>query len=105
MVNEILTAAGVPHKPARFPDPPTTTYAVYFDSKAAGGADGYNLVFTHDATVELYAPVIDEEAATALESELDARGLDYERQGWYWLDSIKRYQDIYEFTYIEKRRA
>lgn len=105
MIKEILTAAGVPHKPARYPDPPTGTYAVYFDSVAAGGADGYNLVFTHDAMVELYAPKIDEAANAALESELDARGLHYERQGWYWLDSIKRYQDIYEFTYIEKRRA
>ena len=105
MAKDILTAAGIPHKPARYPDPPTGTYAVYFDHVTADGPDGHNRIFTHDAMVELYAPKIDEAANAALESALDERGIHYVRQGWYWLDSIKRYQDIYEFTYKEKRRT
>lgn len=104
MAKEILTAAGIPHKPARYPDPPAGTYAVYFDHVTADGPDGHNCIFTHDAMVELYAPKIDEAANAKLEAELGKRGIHYERQGWYWLDSIKRYQDIYEFTYTEKRR-
>ena len=104
MLNEILTAAGIPHKPARFPDPPKGTHAVWFDDVTADGPDGINRIFTHNATVELYEDVQDPGAENALEAEIDARGLHYEKQARYWLDSIKRYQVIYEFTYHEKRR-
>lgn len=105
MLNEILTAAGIPHKPARFPDPPKGTYAVWFDDVTADGPDGFNRIFTHNAMVELYEAVQDPDAEKAVEAELDARGLHYDKQARYWLDSIKRYQVIYELTYYEKRRT
>ena len=83
MIKEILTAADIPAQEARFPDPPAVTYAVYFDSVTADGPDGINRIFTHEGTVELYAPVIDPEAKRRLEAELDARGIHYTTQGWY----------------------
>lgn len=102
MIEEILNAASIPAREARFPDPPAGTHAVYFDSITADGPDGINRIFTHDCIVELYAPIIDPAAKEALERELNARGIHYTTQGWYWLDSIRRYQEIYEFTFIEK---
>ena len=102
MIKKILDAAGIPSKEARFPDPPAQTYAVHFDSVTADGPDGINRIFTHDCTVELYAPIIDPAAKASLERELNARGIHYTTQGWYWLDSVRRYQEIYEFTFTEK---
>lgn len=113
MVNKILTASGLPYKEARFPDPPRETHAIYFDGVTREkpdpvprtGTEGVPCILTHDIMVELYAPVIDPAAASALEAAIDAEGLEYTSQGWYWLSNIQRYQNIYEFTYTEKRRA
>lgn len=105
MIEEILTAAGIPSQAARFYDPPPVTYAVYFDSVTAEGPDAAaSRIFTHDCTVELYAPTVDEGATAAanLEEELDALGIPYSTQGWYWLSETQRYQEIFEFTHIEK---
>lgn len=103
MIKKILTDAAIPSKAAVFNDPPKQTYAVYFDSVDADGPDGESSrVFNHSCIVELYAPVIDEDAKTRLEAELDARGIHYTTQGWYWLNETRRFQEIYEFTYIEK---
>ena len=103
MLNEILTAAAIPSKAAQFADPPKVTYAVYFDSVDGDGPDGERgQVFTQNCTIELYAPVLDEDAKRRIEGELNARGIHYTTQGWYWLDATRRYQEIYEFTYIEK---
>lgn len=101
MIKEILTAANIPARAGRFPDPPAV-HAVYFDSVETDGPDGYNRIFYHDGTVELYAPTSDPVEAAALEKELDARGIPYTTQGWYWLQTIQRYQNIYEFSYITK---
>lgn len=103
MILEILKAAAIPSKAAQFADPPKGAYAVYFDSVDGDGPDGEACrVFAHDCIVELYAPTIDEKAKQRLEAELDARGIHYTTQGWYWLNETRRYQEIYEFTYIEK---
>lgn len=103
MLIDILTAAAIPSRAAQFADPPKETYAVYFDSIDADGPDGEPCqVFAHSCVVELYAPLLDENAKKRLEAELDARGIHYTTQGWYWLNVTRRYQEIYEFTYIEK---
>ena len=102
MTTEMLQAAGVLHKPARYPNPPAGTYAVYFDDVTADGPDGINRIFTHGCMVELYETVPDPEAEAAFEAELDARGLHYEKQARYWLESLRRYQVIYEFSYTIK---
>lgn len=105
MIKEILTAAAIPHQPAQFPDPPSQTYAVYFDSTTSDGPDvGPGLTITHDCMVELYAPSISDGDASlnGLRSELNARSIRCTTQGWYWLSSIQRYQEIVEFTYIKK---
>ena len=104
MLNEILSAASIPSQAARFPDPPAV-HAVYFDSLGVEGPDdGPRRIYTHDCTVELYAPSIKrgDEALRRLIAEVDARGISYTTQGWYWLDAIKSYQEVVEFTYIEK---
>lgn len=104
MVETILNAAGLPFRQARYADPPASTYAVYFDEVTADGPDGYNRIFTHDVTVELYEPRQDADAEAAIEAAIDAQGLHWAKQSRYWLKSINRYQVIYEFSYTEKRR-
>lgn len=107
MINEILTAADIPSQAARFPDPPAT-HAVYFDSVDTDGLDnpdlGQAMQIIHDCTVELYAPSIakGDRAMQKLRAQLDARGIRYATQGWYWLDAIQRYQEVVEFSHIEK---
>lgn len=104
MIKEILTEAAIPSQAARFPDPPEI-HAVYFDSVATDGADNDpGCITTHDCTVELYAPSIKagDEAIQRLKARLDAHGLQYTTQGWYWLNSIQRYQEIIEFSHIVK---
>lgn len=105
MVETILKASGLNFRQARFPDPPAETYAVYFDEVEADGPDGYNRIFWHDVMVELYEPVPDDAAEAAIEAVLNARGIPWTKQARYWLDSVRRYQVIYEFSYIEKRRT
>lgn len=105
MIDNLLSAAGIPGKRARFADPPKGTYAVYFDDVTADGPDGLNRIFTHDCTVELYEARQDDKAEAAFEAELNAQGLPWTKQDRYWLDSVRRYQVIYEFNYIEKRRT
>lgn len=102
MVNDILTAAGLNHKETRFVRLPEGTHAVWFDDVTTDGPDGYNRIYTHDVTVELYEPKPDPTAEAALEAELDARGLPWTKQARYWLDDVQRYQVIYEFTYYTK---
>jgi hypothetical protein len=104
MIETILKAAGLPFRQARYADPPAGTYAVYFDEVTADGPDGINRIFIHDITVELYEPRQDVEAEAAIEAAIDAQGRPWAKQSRYWLKSINRYQVIYEFSYIEKRR-
>ena len=105
MIKSILTAAGVQFKRSRFPQPPAGTYAVYMDDVETEGPDGINAILRHDVTVELYEPKPDDAAEAAIEAQLDAAGLTWAKQDRYWLQEEQRYQVIYEFTYIEKRRA
>lgn len=105
MVNNILREIDIPYRRGRYiakPLPPI--YAVYLDDREAGGADGINCLITHNYTVELYATRQDEEVRDALETVLDSYGFEWTAQDWYWLQDEQRYQAIYEFTYIEKRR-
>lgn len=104
MINQILTAAGIPGKPARFADPPAV-HAIYFDSIEPDGPDiGAPTSLSHDCTIELYAPnsSVGAEALLRLQAQLDARSIRYTTQGWYWLSAIQRYQEVIEFTYTEK---
>lgn len=104
MLTDILNAAGIPNEESRFPDPPAVTYAVYFDDVETDGPDGRNAIYTHNYTVELYEPDLDDAAEAALEAELDAKGLHWSKQARYWLQNVQRYQVIYEFTTTTKTR-
>ncbi len=105
MVNEILTEAGVKYRRARYTAKPLPdTYAVYFDEREAGGADGINCLINHNIMIEVYEAKPDDETEAAIEAALDARGLAWTCQDRHWLREEQRYQVIYEFTYIEKRR-
>lgn len=104
MINAVLKAAGVPGKPARFSDPPPL-YAVWFDSIETDGADqGEPHTVEHDCTVELYADTVSAggKALKALGRELIVRGIQYSTQGWYYLSAVRKYQEVIEFSYIEK---
>ena len=103
MINEILTATGVPFRRSRFLKPPAETYAVYMDDVSADGPDGINRIFTHDITLEVYEPAPDDAAEAAIEAAIDAQGLQWEKQDRYWLQDEQRYQVIYEFSYIVKK--
>jgi hypothetical protein len=109
MIKEILTASGIPYRQGRFPNPPASTYAVTFDDNEVRGPDvltpGAPLVVRHDCMVELYEPKPDPEAEAAFEAELLSNGIVWTKQDRYWLQNVQRYQVIYEFSYIEKRRA
>lgn len=109
MIKKILAAAGIPAAPSRYPNPPGSTYAVYFDDvDTQDGPDpvpGAPLIFKHSATVELYEPTKDDASEEAMESALREQGLHWVKQSRYWLQNVQRYQVIYEFEYIEKWRA
>jgi len=106
MVKEILAAAGIQERGSRFVKPPAGTYAVWFDTVTAEGADGLPpRIFRHDDTVELYAPKKDEAAEAALEAAIGAKGLAWTKQDRIWIQSEQMYLTIYQFTYIEKRRT
>ena len=110
MVKEILTAAGVPFRQGRFPDPPTATYAIYFDNVEADGADwlptaiasGLPCVYHHDVTVEVYESKPDDAIESAIEAALTAQGFPWTKEDRYWLQNVQRYQVIYEFSYTDK---
>ena len=102
MIKEILRATGLEFRRSRFLKPPAGEYAVYMDDVTTDGPDGLNRIFTHNITLEVYAPTMDEAMEEAIEAELNARGLQWEKQDWYWLQTEQRYQLIYEFTYIIK---
>lgn len=102
MIKKILTPTGIPYKETMFSRAPAKTYAVYFDDVDADGSDHDNQIFTHNITVELYEPKPDPAAESAIEAELNARGLKWTKQSRYWIADAQRYQVIYEFTYITK---
>ena len=102
MIKEILNAAGLQSRRSRFLKPPAEKYAVYMDNVDTDGLDGINRIFTHNITLEVYAPTQDEALEEKIEAELNIRGLRWEKQDWYWLQTEQRYQLVYEFSYIIK---
>lgn len=104
MILSLLKAAKIPAKESRYADPPATTYAVFFDDIETDGPDGFNCILYHNGTVELYEPRKDAQAEQALEEQLDAAGIQYTKASRTWVSAIQRYQVVYEFTLIEKRR-
>ena len=105
MIEKLLKAAKVPAKESRYADPPETTYAIYFDDIVTDGPDGLNWIIYHNGTVELYEPRKDARAEKSFEDQLDAAGIYYTKSSRTWVSAIQRYQVIYEFTLIEKRRT
>ncbi len=105
MVTKILDKAGVKYRQSRYTAKPLPiTYAVYFDDREAGGADGINCLITHNITIEVYESKPDDATEAAIEAALDEAGIEWTSQARYWIQEEQRYQVIYEFTYIEKRR-
>ena len=102
MLNDILTAAALPARETSFRNPPEETYGVYMDEVTAEGGDYFIGILTHDITLELYERQPDPAKESAVEAALNVRGIPWTKQARYWLDSIRRYQVVYEFTYIEK---
>jgi hypothetical protein len=113
MIRDILSAAGVEYAQGRFIRIPTGTHAVYFDDVEVETADPVALqtgelmprIYHHTVTVEVYEPTPDDVTESAIEAELNARGLPWTKQDRYWLKDLQRYQTIYEITYHTKRRT
>lgn len=103
MVEDIFEAVGLSYKKSRFLKPPNSTYAVYTDDSSSRGSDEKNLIEEHNITIEVYSEKIDEEIEIKIEKELDKRGLEYEKQDWYYIKSEQIFQLIYEFSYIKKK--
>lgn len=102
MVNEILTATGLPYKESRFLTPPKTTYAIYNDSVDRRGGDNINLISQHDISIELYEYAPDPDAEKAIEDQLDLRGIEYSKESRFWIQAEQLYQVVYDFNYIQK---
>lgn len=109
MVNELLTAANIQGRRGRFTGAKSSTYVVWLDDVTTEpGPDpvpGAPLALRHDITLEVYEDRPDDAAEAALEAAMTAAGLDWTKQDRYWLQTEQQYQVIYEFFYIEKRRA
>lgn len=103
MVTDILTDAGITHRPVRFITPPQGTYAVYFDAMEFRGSDDDISVIDHEVTIELYASRLDLNAEVSIELELIKRAIEFEKADVVWLDSEKLFQTTYTFDYTEKR--
>lgn len=108
MIKEILSAAGVEFAKARFLRMPDGTHAVYFDDIATETADRVEAIkapriYHHSVTVEVYEPAPDDAIEAAIEAELDARAIPWDKQDRYWLKDLQRYQVIYEFSYTAKK--
>ena len=109
MIREILTAARVNFAQGRFNRMPDGTHAVYFDDIETETADPVASVvmpriYHHSVTVEVYEPAPDDATETAIETELDARGISWSKQDRYWLKDLQRYQIVYEFEYTSKSK-
>lgn len=102
MIKKLLTPLGVPFRETMFTRTPEGDYAVYHDDVEAGGADLENCIYTHDITVELYEAKPNPTLEAAMEAALNAADLKWSKQSRYWIPEAKRYQVIYEFTYIIK---
>lgn len=103
MITELLTSAGLTFRHVRFLKPPQGTYAVWLDNiETDGGDNRASGIFTHNYTVELYEPTPDDAAEKALESALDAYGIQYMKQDRYWLQDEQRYQVVYDFSVTVK---
>ena len=106
MVNNLLTAAGIPGRGSRHVKPPAGIYAVWFDDVTTDGPDGMPpCIFTHDVTVEVYEPRPDPARVAAFEAQMSAQGLHWTKQDRIWITSEQMYQTIYEFNYTEKVRT
>lgn len=103
-IDELLTAAQVEYKQARFSKPPRETYAVWFDDCNTDGSDDKNQLLRHGYTVEMYEYTPDSATESALEAVLDTAGLRWSKQSRFWIETEQLYQVIYTFDYIEKRR-
>lgn len=101
-ISVILDASGVPYRKTRYPKPPSGAYAVYMDDIETDGPDGLNMIYRHDATVELYSSAPDPTSESKIESALDAKGVRWTKQSPYWITEEQLYQVIYEFTIIQK---
>lgn len=112
MIREILEATGMTYAQGRFIRLPEGTCAVYFDNVEVETADrvtphtaaGLPRIYHHDVEVEVYEPTPDDTAESALEAELDARGLPWTKQDRYWLKDLQRYQTVYGFSYTTKTK-
>ena len=105
MITELLTQTGIKFRHVRFLKPPAGTYAVWIDDVETDGGDNCAPgIYTHNYSVELYAPAPDDASEQAIETALSAAGIQYNKQDRYWLQDEQRYQTVYDFSITTKER-
>ena len=108
MTSEILAAANIQARRARFLKPPEGTYAVFFEDKSVDAADRVTArgvlpaITTHDVRVELYEPSPDDAAEAAFEEQLRFQGLNWDKTDRQWLQDTQRYLVTYSFSFFTK---
>jgi hypothetical protein len=102
LVDEILSAVGLPFRQTLFLKPPQGAYIVWLAESKRRGADLANCITERSVTFELYSKEPDDGAEQAVEAALDAVALEYVKYARAWLDKEGLYMTAYDFETIEK---
>ena len=105
MIEEILSAVGIPFRQTRFLYPQSGDYIVWNDSTETDGGDDKILLYHHEVTVELYTAAPSPGIEAALEASIAAHGLHFTKEEAFWLQPEQRYQTVYEFDFYEKKEC
>lgn len=109
MINDVITAAGLPVRDGSSPKGlPANTVVYVFDSFSVDGPDrvpgmeSFPAIARHLAQLEMYAPQPDSASESALEKQLLINGLLFTKSAREWVPSVQRYLTAYELTYTTK---
>lgn len=102
-VADLLEETGMPYAACAFNNPPSETYAVYYEEITRRGADMLNCITEHEVTIEVYSyDFYDEDAARAVADALDRRALEYKRYETTYINSEHLFQTRFEFSFTSK---
>ena len=104
LLDDILLKINIPFKEACFITPPDEDYIVYFCEVTHRGADNKNLIMECDISLEFYSENRKEENSNKIRSALDFYGVEYNETGRQWIDTEQLFQNVFQFTTIEKEK-
>lgn len=102
-VADLMEKIGLPYAACAFNNPPSETYAVYYEEITRRGADLLNCITEHDVTLEVYSyDFHDEDAVRAVADVLDYHALEYKRYETTYINSEHLFQTRFEFSFTDK---